>query len=108
MSYAVIRTGGKQYRVRQGDNLRIEKIPGDPGAEVEFKDILLANKDGEVVLDAKALGEMKVTAKILRHGRGRKVHTFKFRRRKGFQKRIGHRQSFTEVLINGISEYTPA
>lgn len=103
MSYSVIRTGGKQYRVKEGDLLRVEKLEGEAGAEVEFGDVLLVEKDGDVIVDPKKLGGLKVRAKIVRHGRGNKVVAFKFKRRKGFHKTIGHRQSFTEVRISSIA-----
>jgi len=103
MSYSVIRTGGKQYRVKEGDLLRVEKLDGETGTDVEFGDVLLMEKDGNVVVDPKALGGVKVLAKIVRHGRGNKVVAFKFKRRKGFHKTIGHRQSFTEVRISSIA-----
>lgn len=103
MAYAVIRTGGKQYRVAEGQSLRIEKIDGEAGSEVQFKDVVMANGEAGVVVDPAKLGSMKVTAKIVRQGRGRKVHTLRYTRRKGFQKRIGHRQSFTEIRIQSIA-----
>jgi large subunit ribosomal protein L21 len=103
MSYAVIRTGGKQYRVAQGDRLRVERLPGDPGQEVEFAEVLMIQGEGGPVLDAKHLEDKKVKARIVRHGRGRKILVFKFRRRKGFEKRRGHRQDFTEIEIGSIA-----
>ncbi len=102
MAYVVIRAGGKQYRVAEGDKLRVETLPGDVGQDVEFKDIVMAERDGKVIVEPKALAQMKVTAKIVRHGRGAKVMTLKFARRKGYQLRKGHRQNFTEVKIASI------
>ena len=103
MPYAVIRTGGKQYRVNEGDNLRIEKIEGEVGQEVEFADVLMLGDGEKAILDAAELEAKKVKAKILRHGRGKKIHVYKFKRRKGYERRQGHRQSFTEVCISSIS-----
>ena len=102
MPYAVIRTGGKQYRVAEGQDLRIEKIGGETGEEVEFAEVLMVERDGKVEIDPKKLAEFKVKGKILRHGRGTKIHVVKFKRRKGHHKRIGHRQDFTEVRISSL------
>ena len=102
MSYAVIRTGGKQYRVSPGDQFRIEKIEGKVGDEVEFGDVLMTGGEGEVVLDSEALSGVTVKAKIVRHGRGPKIHVVKFKRRKGYERHLGHRQDFTEVRISSV------
>lgn len=103
MEYAVIRTGGKQYRVTEGQTLRVEALDGDPGSDVEFGEVLLARNGDSVVLDPEALAKIKVSARIVRHGRGKKIHILKFKRRKGFQRRQGHRQDFTEVRIASIA-----
>lgn len=103
MSYAVIRTGGKQYRVREGDRLRVEKLEGDQGQELELDDVLMLNRDGEIVLDRDTLQDVKVKAHITRHGRGRKIRIYKFKRRKGYSRRMGHRQAFTEIHIDSIT-----
>jgi large subunit ribosomal protein L21 len=102
MSYAVIRTGGKQYRVSAGENLRVEKLDVAKGEEVEFDDVLLIKRDGKLLTSGEELKGLKVKAKVVRHGRGTKLRVFTFRRRKGFEKRKGHRQDFTEVLISAI------
>lgn len=102
MSYAVIRTGGKQYRVTEGENLRVERVDAAAGDDIEFSDVLLVKKDGKVLIDGKDLKGLKVKAKVVRHGRGTKIRVFTFRRRKGFEKRRGHRQDFTEVRISSI------
>lgn len=102
MSYAVIRTGGKQYRVTEGENLRVERVDAAAGDDIEFSDVLLVKKDGKVLIDGKDLKGLKVKAKVVRHGRGVKIRVFTFRRRKGFEKRRGHRQDFTEVRISSI------
>lgn len=102
MSYAVIRTGGKQYRVSEGSSLRVEKLPAEVGSEVELSDVLLTSNDGKVVTDASALASASVKAKIVRHGRGRKILVFKKKRRKGYERRQGHRQDFTEIRISSL------
>jgi large subunit ribosomal protein L21 len=102
MAYAVIRTGGKQYRVAKGDRLRVEKIAGEPGAEFVFEDVLMVAGDGAPVLEGSKLAGAKVGAKVVRQGRGPKLRVLKFKRRKGFQKVIGHRQDFTEVEITSV------
>lgn len=103
MSYAVIRTGGKQYRVREGENLRVEKVDVPAGNEIEFDDVLLVKRDDQLLVDAAELKGHKVKAQVVRHGRGRKIRVYTFKRRKGYEKRRGHRQDFTEVRISSIA-----
>src|SRR5262245_4676461 len=102
MSYAVIRTGGKQYRVKEGDSLRVEKLEGEVGQEIELGDVLMLAKEGYPVIGKNDLSGKAVKAKIVRHGRGRKILVFRFKRRKGFEKRQGHRQDFTEIKISSL------
>ena len=102
MPYAIIRTGGKQYRVSAGDRLRVEKIEAEVGQEVALSDVLAVGEGSELTLDASALAGKAVQVKVLRHGRGRKIHIQKFKRRKGFERKMGHRQDFTEVQILSI------
>ncbi len=99
MSYAIIKTGGKQYRVRQGDRLRVEKLAGDVGAEISLDSVLALGGGADLKL-GDGLGP--VTAKILAHGRGRKIRIWKSKRRKGYEKRQGHRQSYTEIQITAL------
>ena len=100
--YAVLVTGGKQYRVAQGETLRVEKLEAEAGNEVTFDNILmLGDSDGIQVGDA--LKGASVTARIVGHGRADKVRIIKFRRRKHHMKRQGHRQHYTEIEITGIS-----
>jgi large subunit ribosomal protein L21 len=100
--YAVIETGGKQYRVAPGDTLRIEKLAGEPGAQVEFGKVLAIGKDsGEIVTGADLSGA-KVTASITGQGRGDKVIVLKFKRKKQYKRTIGHRQPVTTVRIGEI------
>jgi large subunit ribosomal protein L21 len=101
--YAVIQTGGKQYRVAEGDTLRIEKILADEGSTVELGKVLMV-ADGETVrVGQPYLDGGKVTATVKSHGRAKKVTIIKFRRRKHHLKHQGHRQWFTELTITGIS-----
>lgn len=100
--YAVVVTGGKQYRVAQGETLRVEKLEVEAGNEITFDNILmLGGSDGVTVGDA--LKGATVTAKVVGHGRGEKVRIIKFRRRKHHMKRQGHRQHYTEIEITGIA-----
>jgi large subunit ribosomal protein L21 len=101
--YAVIQTGGKQYRVAPGDRVRVEKIAAEAGASVELDKVLMV-ADGENVKVGKPyLDAGAVTATVKTHGRGKKVKIIKFRRRKQYMKRQGHRQWFTELEITGIN-----
>ena len=100
--YAVIRTGGKQYKVAQGDEIKLEKLPGQIGDQVVFDQVLLTSDGENVKLGKPCLEDAKVTGKITRQGRNRKIVVFKFRRRKGYQKKRGHRQYFTLVRIEEI------
>jgi large subunit ribosomal protein L21 len=102
--HAVIKTGGKQYRVTEGDVLNVESLPAEPGQDVRIDDVLMVT-DGESV----AIGKPKVegaavTARVLSHGRGEKVRIIKFKRRKHHKKRMGHRQNFTTVEITNITK----
>ena len=101
--YAVIQTGGKQYRVVEGDTLKVEKLAADTGATVELDRVLMV-ADGENVKVGKPYLEGgKVTATVEAHGRGKKVKILKFRRRKQYLKRQGHRQWYTALKITGIN-----
>lgn len=101
--YAVIQTGGKQYRVTQGDTLRVEKLAADEGATVELDKILMVANGEDIKVGAPYVVGGTVTAKVKAHGRGDKVTIIKFRRRKHYMKRQGHRQWFTELEITGIN-----
>jgi large subunit ribosomal protein L21 len=102
MPYAIIRTGGKQYRVSVGDRLKIEKLDAEVGQDVALSDVLAVGEGAELNLDSSALASQAVQAKVVRHGRGKKIHIQLYKRRKGFDKRQGHRQDFTEVLITAL------
>jgi len=101
--YAVIQTGGKQYRVSQGDTLKVEKLGADEGASVELDKVLMLADGEDIKVGAPYVEGGKVTATIKSHGRGKKVKIIKFRRRKHHMKRQGHRQWYTELEITGIS-----
>ena len=101
--YAVIKSGGKQYRVAQGDTLRLETLGGSAGDAIEFDQVLMVGEGEDVKIGTPYIDGGKVTATIKSHGRGRKVGIVKFRRRKHHMKRMGHRQNYTEVEITGIT-----
>jgi large subunit ribosomal protein L21 len=99
--YAVIRTGGKQYRVSQGDSLRVEKLEGDVGASLSFQPLLVG--EGESVkIGQPVVAGATVKAEIVAHGRGKKVIVFKLRRRKNYRRKQGHRQAYTQLKIQSI------
>ena len=100
--YAVIKTGGKQYRVSAGQKLKIEQIPADLGATVTFNEVLAVGSGADVVFGAPLVSGAKVDATVVSHGRGDKVTIFKMRRRKHYQRHGGHRQNYTEVFFSAI------
>ena len=101
--YAVIKSGGKQYRVQEGQTLKLEKLEVATGDSLDFDQVLLVADDDDVKVGAPLVEGAKVTAEVVSHGRGEKVRIIKFRRRKHSMRRQGHRQWFTEVKITGIS-----
>ncbi|MBT3145859.1 50S ribosomal protein L21 [Neptunomonas phycophila] len=101
--FAVIVSGGKQYRVQEGHTLKLEKLNAEAGATIEFDRVLLVGTGDDVKVGLPVVEGAKVTAEVVEHGRGDKVTIIKFRRRKHHMKRQGHRQWFTEVKITGIS-----
>jgi large subunit ribosomal protein L21 len=101
--YAIVKTGGKQYKVAVDDVVTVEKIDGDPGAEVSLPAVLLV--DGEdVTTDAAALAAASVTATVVEHTKGPKIRIHKFKNKTGYHKRQGHRQPLTKVQVTGISK----
>ena len=100
--YAVIKTGGKQYRVSEGQTLKIEKLPIETGASVDFEQVLLIADGDQVTVGTPLVEGGKVSATVKGHGRGKKIEIVKFRRRKHHRKQMGHRQYYTEVEITGI------
>jgi large subunit ribosomal protein L21 len=103
MSYAIIRTGGKQFRVEPGQTIRIPSLVGEAGGSVEFNDVLLGSDGNNVRTGVPTLSGARVTGQIVKHGRGEKIVVFKFKRRKNYAKKQGHRQGFTEVRIKDIT-----
>jgi large subunit ribosomal protein L21 len=101
--YAVVKTGGKQYRVSAGTKIKVEQLPAEVGSEVTLDQVLMIANDGEVKLGSPLLSGAAVKAKVLAQGRGDKVNIFKMRRRKHYRKSQGHRQNFTELEITGIA-----
>lgn len=102
--YAVIKTGGKQYRVKEGDILKLEMLPGDVGSEINFSDVLMLADGDTFTYGTPLVKKAVVTAEVLDHGRHKKVKIIKFRRRKHHMKQMGHRQYYTQVKITAISK----
>ena len=100
--YAVIQTGGKQYRVAEGDTLKVEKLAATEGDKVEFDKVLMVSNDADVKVGAPYIEGSKVTASVVQNGRGKKIRILKFRRRKDSRRQMGHRQDFTQVKIEEI------
>jgi len=103
MSYAIFRSGGKQFRAEKGVTLRLPSLPGEAGAKVEFNDVLLGSDGSNVKVGVPTLKAASVTAEIVKQGLGDKIVVFKFKRRKNYAKKQGHRQKFTEVRIHDIT-----
>ena len=101
--YAVVKTGGKQYRVSEGDRLRVETLVAEAGDSVQLDTILMVGEGDNVKVGTPTVSNASVTAKVIDHGRADKVKILKFRRRKHHMKRMGHRQNYTEVEITGIN-----
>ena len=100
--YAVVKTGGKQYKVAPGEKLKVEQIPADVGAEVILDQVLMVGDGDAVRVGQPTLAGATVKAIVLAHGRGEKIRIFKMRRRKHYQKHQGHRQNYTELRIESI------
>ena len=100
--YAIIRTGGKQYRVSEGDVLNVEKLNVEEGQEVVFDEVLTVVNDGDVKVGAPTVAGAKVTAKVAKQGKADKIFVFKYRAKSNYRKRQGHRQPYTQVEITSI------
>ena len=100
--YAVIATGGKQYKVTQGETLRVEKLEGEEGSTIKLDNVLMVADGDKIEVGSPTLDKATVTAKITAHGRGDKVEIIKFRRRKHSRRQMGHRQSYTEIEVTEI------
>lgn len=101
--YAVIKTGGKQYRVTEGETLKVEKLDVAAGESLDISDVLLIANGEELKVGAPLIEGARVTAEVVSHGRGPKIKIIKFKRRKHHRKQMGHRQWFTELKITGIA-----
>jgi large subunit ribosomal protein L21 len=101
--YAVIKTGGKQYKVSAGEKLKVESIPAEVGSEIVLDQVLLVADGDNVTAGTPLVSGATVKATVVSHGRGEKIKIFKLRRRKHFRKTLGHRQNYTEIQISGIT-----
>jgi len=101
--YAVIRTGGKQYRVSSGDRLKVESLPVNAGDAIALDEVLMLGTGESVTIGTPMVANASVSARVIAHGRGKKITIVKFRRRKHHRKQMGHRQNYTELEITGIS-----
>lgn len=100
--YAVIKSGGKQHRVQEGETLKVEKLDMETGATIDFDEVLMVGEEGKFKVGEPFVKGGKVSAEVVAHGRGDKINIIKFRRRKHHMKHMGHRQWFTEIKITGI------
>lgn len=100
---AVIKTGGKQYLVQPGDKIKVEKLAQKEGAEISFSEVLLVEKNKKLEIGNPKVKEAKVEAKILKHGKGDKLIIFKYKAKKRYKRKIGHRQPYTEIEITRIN-----
>ena len=101
--YAVIKTGGKQYRVTVGEKLKVEQIPADIDSQLDLDQVLMIADGDDVTIGNPVIAGAKVTVSVVSHGRGGKIRIFKMRRRKHYQKHQGHRQNYTEIRVDAIS-----
>lgn len=101
--FAVIESGGKQHRVQEGDVLRLEKLAVEAGGSVTFDRVMMVGEGDDVAIGTPVVDGSSVTAEVLAHGRGDKVTVIKFKRRKDYQRKQGHRQAYTEVRVTGIN-----
>jgi large subunit ribosomal protein L21 len=102
--YAVIKTSGKQYRVKEGDVLNVETMPADVGRKIKFEEVLMIADGDKITCGTPTVDKAVVNAEVIEHGRHKKVKIIKFRRRKHHMKQMGHRQNFTQVKILGIKK----
>ena len=101
--YAVIQAGSKQFRVAPGDRIKVDTVDGEVGSKIELVQVLAVMRDSNELVTGSDLGQASVTATIAGHGRGDKVVVFKFKRKKQYKRTIGHRQNYTELVINDIN-----
>ena len=100
--YAIVNTGGKQYKIRQGDVLRVEKIPGEVGSPVSFDKVLMFSDGENVNIGRPVLDNVAVKGHIVDQGKGKKIIVFKYKKRKRYRRKLGHRQQYTEIKIDSI------
>ncbi|ACV58829.1 50S ribosomal protein L21 [Alicyclobacillus acidocaldarius] len=100
--YAIVETGGKQYKVSQGDTLVVEKLEGEVGSEIVLDKVLLVQNEGQVQVGSPYLQGAKVVAKVVEHGRGEKIIVFKYKPKKNYHKKQGHRQPYTKLTVESI------
>jgi large subunit ribosomal protein L21 len=100
--YAVIRSGGKQYRVSQGASLRVEKLAGEVGSSITLDDVLMIGGEGDIKVGTPNVDGAQITGTIVAQGRGDKIRVFKMKRRKGYRRTQGHRQDYTEIRVDEI------
>ena len=105
--YAIVQTGGKQYRVSSGDTIRVELVPGDEGDTVEMKDVLMVSQDGTATLGAPTVAGATVTAEVVGKGKADKVIVFKYKAKTRYRRKAGHRQRYTDLRITDISMTKP-
>ena len=102
MSYAIFKAAGQQFKASQGDVIQVPKLDGEPGAEVTFEEVLLTSDGDKISAGQPTVNGASVTAEIVRHGKGEKIYVFKFKRRKNYRRKAGHRQQFTELKVTGL------
>ena len=102
MSYAIFKAAGEQVRAEEGDLLKVPTLEGEPGAKVTFDEVLLSADGDKIKTGTPTVKGAKVTAEIVRHGRGVKLVIFKFKKRKKYRRKTGHRQGFTEIRVTGL------
>lgn len=100
--YAILRTGGKQYKVSEGDFVKVESLVGEKGTEITLGDVLMINKDGKSEIGKPVIENAKIVARIVDHDKDRKIIVYKYKKRKGFERRQGHRQHYTRIMIKQI------
>ena len=103
MVYAIIRSGGKQYRVAPGDVIRVESLSGEVGSEIDFGEVLFRSTDEGVEVGSPTVPDARVAGKIVGHGKGRKILVFKKKRRKNYRRHFGHRQHYTSVEVLSVA-----
>ena len=103
MTYAIVQAGGKQYRVQQGDTIRVESVLPDVGTTLELSDVLMVSEGGDVTLGTPTVPGAKVVAQVVDHGKAKKVTAFKYKAKTRYRRKRGHRQRYTDLSITGIS-----